>query len=164
MKHLQQDINTMTHAKKGFTLTELLITISIIGLFASIVLVAVDSAGKKSRDSVRKSDILQLEKALEFHYDKYGSYTQPETQTNDTSSSCADSSGRGAWCAGSDLQILITDDMIERISKDPINSGAFRYTYEPWDAGQGGYARAGQAYDLCATLEQGGLFCVNKRN
>ena len=149
---------------KGFTISELLIAVSLVALFSSIVIIAIDSAGKKSRDVVRKSDLKQLERALELHYDAYGSYTQPETRVDDTSSSCTDSEGRGIWCADSDLNILVTDDFIPALPTDPVNAGGLRYTYEPWNTGQGGYTRAGQAYDLCATLEQGGLFCINKRN
>ncbi|GMQ95541.1 MAG: hypothetical protein BMS9Abin13_661 [Patescibacteria group bacterium] len=148
---------------QGFTIIELLVSISIIVLLSSVVILAVNKAGAASRDTVRKSEIRQLERALEFHYDKYGSYTQPETRVDDTSSSCGTPPGAD-WCSDSNLRILVTDEFMDTLPKDPVNSGIYRYTYEPWDAGQGGYPQAGQAYDLCATLEGGGVFCVNKRN
>ena len=152
--------------KNGFTLIELLVVISIIGLLSSVVLASLNTARIKARDAKRQADIKQLEIALEFNYDKYGSYTQPEGAWND----CSTGTGSGScgalddWGATSDLQDLVVDDFINVLPKDPLNNATYRYTYEPWNAGQGGYVNAGQAYDLCAPLELGGSFCVNKRN
>jgi prepilin-type N-terminal cleavage/methylation domain-containing protein len=64
----------MKRHNHGFTLVELLVVISIIGLLASIVLVSVNSARSKARDSRRISDIRQLMIALELYYDSNGHY------------------------------------------------------------------------------------------
>jgi len=152
---------------KGFTLIELLVVITIIGLLATIILVSLNSAREKARDARRKTDIKQLELALEFNYDKYGAYTQPENMCSDTSygglGECGSAGGTGDWDANSDLRDLISDDFISILPKDPINNSTYKYSYEPWNAGQGGYTKAGQAYDLCANLETGDSFCINKR-
>jgi prepilin-type N-terminal cleavage/methylation domain-containing protein len=59
---------------KGFTLIELLVVIAIIGLLASVVLVALNSARTKSRDTKRVSDMNQVIKALEIYYNENNSY------------------------------------------------------------------------------------------
>src|SRR3989344_2300263 len=58
----------------GFTLIELLVVIAIIGILASIVLAALNSARQRSRDVRRLADINQLQKAIELYYDDAGSY------------------------------------------------------------------------------------------
>jgi prepilin-type N-terminal cleavage/methylation domain-containing protein len=49
----------------GFTLVELLVVISVIGVLASIVLVSFTGSQKQARDTQRKSDIKQYQLALE---------------------------------------------------------------------------------------------------
>ena len=148
-------------SNKGFTLIELLVVISIIGLLGSIVLSTLNTARQKSRDAKRKSDLKQLELALELNYDKYGGYTQPESLCTDTSNgadgSCGGAGGTGDWDANSDLRDLIADGFISELPKDPLNNSTYRYTYEPSNDG-------GKNYNLCATLESGGSFCIIKGN
>jgi prepilin-type N-terminal cleavage/methylation domain-containing protein len=154
--------------EKGFTLIELLVVISIIALLSSVVLSSLNSARVKARDATRKLDLRQLETALEFLYDKHSAYTQPENMCSDTSygglGACGAAGGTGDWDANSDMRDLITEGFMSSLPKDPRNDATYRYTYEPWNAGESGYTNAGQAYDLCATLEAGGTFCINKRN
>jgi type II secretion system protein G len=60
--------------QKGFTLVELLVVISIIGLLASIVLVALNGARSKARDAKRIADLSQISKALELYYNANNAY------------------------------------------------------------------------------------------
>jgi len=53
---------------KGFTLVELLIVIVVIGILASISIVAYNGAQQRARDSVRQNDISEIAKGLELYY------------------------------------------------------------------------------------------------
>jgi len=59
----------MEHQKKekGFTLIELLIVVAIIGLLATIVLVAVTRARKKANATQAKAHITEISKALDMY-------------------------------------------------------------------------------------------------
>lgn len=54
--------------KKGFTLIELLVVVAIIGLLATLSVVAFNMARAKTRDTRRVSDIKQLQTALAMYY------------------------------------------------------------------------------------------------
>lgn len=59
----------MKRHKKGFTLIELLVVIAIIGILATIVLVSLNTARQKARDTRRIGDLRQIALALEMYYD-----------------------------------------------------------------------------------------------
>lgn len=58
----------MKNNKKGFSLFELLVTISIIGILTAIASVSFSSAQKKARDARRLEDISNVAKAAETYY------------------------------------------------------------------------------------------------
>ncbi len=69
-----------TNNQKGFTLIELLVVIAIIGVMTSVVMTMVSQGRIKARDSKRKGELAQLQKALEIYYNTNSSYPT----TNDT--------------------------------------------------------------------------------
>ncbi len=58
----------------GFTLLEVLVVVSVIGILASIVAVNLGSARILARDARRKEDVNQLRTALELYYNDHKAY------------------------------------------------------------------------------------------
>jgi prepilin-type N-terminal cleavage/methylation domain-containing protein len=146
---------------KGFTIIELIVVIATIAVLASIVFSNVNKYVGKARDLKRKADITQLQKALEMHYEKYGSYTMPENCDTDNTWTGCNNDATGDWGPGSDLRDLVTNGFIRSLPKDPINNSTYNYLYEVGNDGEYGLP-AGQSYYFCATLEAGGSYCVFK--
>lgn len=69
--------------KSGFTLVELLITISIIGVLSAIGLVVFSNVLKQGRDAKRQSDLRAIQSALEQYYADQGYYPKKSDITTD---------------------------------------------------------------------------------
>jgi type II secretion system protein G len=124
---------------KGFTLIELLVVIAIIGLLASVVLVSLNSTRKKARDTRRRADISQIEKALAMYYDKYNAYPVSSPANGCRSDSwCLDTTNAPNWIPG--LQ--------EFMSKQPINPTPYGSPVWPYH-----YTSDGQGYWIMVGLE-----------
>lgn len=132
---------------KGFTLIELLVVISVIGLLASVILISLNSARAKARDTRRKADIRQMATALELYFDQFGYYPQ------DTYS------GWEPICVNSpsDMDPVISAGFIARV---PCNSSNNWYYFDPEFDVAGGAA----AYCLYSDLEGGGSFGIRGGN
>jgi len=126
---------------RGFTLIELLVVIFIIGILASIVIVSVNSARAKARDTKRKADIKELKTAIELYNNDTGQYPQ--------------AGGASAW--GDDQNMDVLSGVLNQptqylwpIPHDPIaarlNTGR-DYLYV-WDT------RNGHGYGLLLTWDK----------
>ena len=91
-------------SQSGFTLMELLITVSIIAILVAIGIASYSTINKQSRDTKRKSDIEQLRSALEMYRADVGYYP---------------STGAGSWTAASDLSTALVTTYILAIPSDP---------------------------------------------
>lgn len=100
--------------EKGFTLIELLVVIAIIGTLATIVLVSLNTARQKARDTRRVSDMRQVALGLEMYYD-----------SNDAYPGDADAVDCDDWATMESA--LETGGQITSVPSDP---GANTYVYE----------------------------------
>lgn len=137
----------------GFTLIELLIVISILGILASIALVAFTSAQIRGRDAQRKSNLSEISHALEIFYADYGKY--PPTDAGGTSGqiySCPFDSVKltGSACTWGTGQFRDVDasgntktSYMTTLPVDPISTYSYRYRVDS----------TGQKYQLFAHIE-----------
>jgi prepilin-type N-terminal cleavage/methylation domain-containing protein len=72
-KNLNPKPSTL-NSQRGFTLIEILIVISIIGILASIVLVNLGGFRAKGRDARRIADLKTLQNTLELYYSSNNKY------------------------------------------------------------------------------------------
>jgi prepilin-type N-terminal cleavage/methylation domain-containing protein len=66
----------------GFTLIEVLVSISIIALLSSVVMAATNSARKNARDSKRISSIRELQVGLELYFTDHQKYPDGDDESN----------------------------------------------------------------------------------
>jgi len=74
--------NRMSSSRVGFTLVELLVVITIIGILAALITAAGAGALKKARQTRIKTEVDQMAMALQTYKDTAGSYP-PNAQTDD---------------------------------------------------------------------------------
>jgi len=71
----------MQTSSRGFTIVELIIVITIIGLLTTIGVFSFTKVQANTRDAQRSSNIASLSEALEKYYDKNGEYPSCNTLT-----------------------------------------------------------------------------------
>jgi type II secretion system protein G len=96
--------------KNGFTIIELLVTIVIIGILATIMIISYSGIQQRSRDTDRANDITQLKIAIEKYHADQSQY--PDV--------C--SGGDGVECAASSLATVLTPTYLKVIPHDPRNT------------------------------------------
>lgn len=119
---------------QAFTLIELLVVIAIIGLLSALLFPNYMSARERARDSQRKSDLKQIQNALEMYKLDQSLPSYPSNLPDP--GQCWNQDGGVSSCSSSDVIYLKT------MPADPSGS---EYTYQ--------YDSTNITYDLCACLE-----------
>ena len=139
-------INKKSYSQ-GFTLIELLVVVAIIGLLASIAVVALQSARGEARDTKRIADMKQIYTALQIYNDKYGEFP---TDISNGLLNCGGPPPMGWIRSGytgngeNFLAELELDGIMTQVPVDPIKKdipGIPDYCY--------GYFRFGAGYNGC---------------
>ncbi len=122
------------NCRKGFTLVELLIVVGIIGILATLLMANFIGVRQRARDAQRKSDLRQIQSALELYRSDQGSY--------------APASGTSVGACGASLKAgTPANTYMQKIPCDPsgtsaYNSGNYYYT-----------SSGGTTYQICTCLE-----------
>lgn len=125
---------------KGFTLIEMLVVISVIGILSALALVSFASSQKQARDTNRKSDLRQYQGALESYANKTnGIYPSRTTTASAYSTLC------------SDLNTSLEPDI--SCSEDPKNSTDPTFIYNYISNGTGTGSNTATEYVLWAKIE-----------
>ena len=116
----------------GFTIVELLITVLMIGILASIGIVAYNAVQARTNDDVRAADVALIMDALEQYYRKNGDYP-----ANDQLNPSNEYPTMSSFSAMKALLPSLTDDMLTgpggyRFYAPCINSGACPNSSADW--------------------------------
>lgn len=137
-----KQFNNPPYGRSGFTLLELLTVIAIMGLLSSAVFVGVSRQIKKSHDAKRKTDVHELQVALESYFVDNQKYPVSLPAT-------------GQPLASADGQTIY----LNKMPADPLTRDPYLYTY--WATP----AAVPETYIICAyrLKTQSGSFCLTNR-
>ena len=171
-----KDLPKSAGLARGFTLVELLITISIIAVLSTVAITVYSMAHKNARDGKRIGDIKQIQLALEQYYAANKAYPQP--------ASCPLGSG---GCSIPPYDGTVFNDLKSYYQagtnpRDPLATGSYNYVYyinnttcttpkyvlcatlENSSSGNTGLPLPGSPYN-CATFTSGvGAYCVKSQS
>lgn len=105
--------------KNGFTLIEVLVVIGIIGVLASIILVALNGGKVKARDARREADLKNIQQAIDLFTRETGMPPGPTNGVNwwaQLSNACA------GWRP--DPYIQLQPAYFNQLPEDPLSPGA----------------------------------------
>ncbi len=120
----------------GFTLIEIMVVVSIIGILVTLTLLGLQGSRESARDARRKSDIESVRAGLEL----YKADCKKYPTGNIFSLSTLKGDGSTTSCASANVYIT-------NMPTDPVGGTARIYKYLS--------SPSGVTYELCASLERG---------
>jgi prepilin-type N-terminal cleavage/methylation domain-containing protein len=146
--------------KRGFTLIELMIAISIIAIVSAVGLVTYNNTRMIARDAKRKQDLKAIAQALELFYLEYRRYPCHGISTRvnslDTNTTwLTDSSDIGCVTATTGgTGFKLSPAFMSSVPRDPLNTTSYKYEYHSSAAnGLGSPPCLNQDFILIAYLE-----------
>jgi prepilin-type N-terminal cleavage/methylation domain-containing protein len=103
--------------RRGFTLVELLIVVTIISILTSVVLASLTEARTRAQDTKRKEDLHNIFVALQL-YQTVNGYLPSTSSYGESNGGSWDYSSQGGF-----LTFLSTSNIMPLVPVDPINSG-----------------------------------------
>lgn len=132
-----------TFSKRGFTLVELLVVISIIGILSGIFLNRIGDFRDRAEDARRIADIRHVQTLLELYYNKCQSYPNPNTPSGGGCTTGSMGNGPVQW---STLETMVVGSGLgtKAIPEDPDKPKGKNYEY----------GSNGDGYAIKATLNK----------
>lgn len=124
---INKQLNTINHQpltinnRWGFTLIELLVVIAVIAMVIVVILPNFMGVRQRARDTARKSDLVQMQKAIELYKQDQNPQKYPTTGAFDTGM-CNTCWSSGADCTG--------NVYIRKVPCDPGGNSQNPYIYE----------------------------------
>jgi len=106
---------TLSRSSRGFTLIELLVVVAIIGILSALLMSNFIGVRQRARDAQRKSDVHQIQSAVELYRADIGSYP-----TSDSFTTC-----------GKSVSLKSPDNSstyMQSIPCDPSSGNIYTYT------------------------------------
>jgi len=123
---------------KGFTLIEIMVVMSIIGILMALTLTGINSSRKTARDARRKADLEMIRSGLEIYKADCDAYPT-------TGSIVGGSPLIGTFPPTPPTSCAAANTYISIVPTDPVSLRFYRY------------AKVANGYEICTSLEQTGL-------
>ncbi len=150
--NLSSQINR--HSRRGFTLVELLVAISIVAIISAVGYINYSTAQVNARDSRRKQDLRSIQVALELYKQSSSSKTYPATTGDCCITGALLSSSDNPWIPA------LTTAYINSMPKDPKDNEGNPLTGTDLVLGYSYWSGTGLTGGNCPSTTQGQYFIL----